>query len=340
MNFSKLSWIKNSLMDGLSAMALGLFSTLIVGIIVKTIGEQFISFDFFSQIGEQLVFIGVKAMSLTGPAIAVSVALALKAPQLVVFSNVAVGLYGYLYGGPVGAYVASIISIQVGKIVHKKMVPDIIITPLFVMISGYISAITIGKLVGLLMTGLGLIISEATIAHPIIMGAVIAVIMGMALTAPISSAALAIMLGLNGLAAGAATVGCCTQMIGFSMMGRKTNSLENSIAVGLGTSMLQIKNIVLHPWIWIPTILTSAILGPFSTTLFKMTNIAEGAGMGTSALVGPLLTITSMGLSTDTLLKIVILYFVLPVIFVEIITKILIIKKKITYNDLQLSIDE
>ena len=285
MKLSNFSWIKKSFIDGLSAMALGLFSTLIVGIIVKTIGEQLIAFETIAFLGEQLIFIGDKAMSLTGPAIAVSVALAFNAPKLVVLSNIAVGFYGYLYGGPMGAYIAAILSIQIGFLVNEKVVPNIIVTPLLVMISGFISAITIGKLVGLMMTGLGVIISEATVAQPLIMGVVIAVVMGMALTAPISSAALAIMLGLSGLAAGAATVGCCTQMIGFCVMGRKVNSIDNSIAVGLGTSMLQIKNIVLNPWIWLPTILASAILGPISTIIFKMTNVPAGAGMGTSALV-------------------------------------------------------
>jgi uncharacterized membrane protein len=336
----KSKWIQKYLLDGLSAMAMGLFATLIVGVIVKTLGEQLLLIPSIEPVAQALIQIGGVAMSLMGAGIAVAIASRFNATGLVLFASIVAGQVGALYGGPAGAYLAAVFAIELGFRVSKKTALDIIVTPLVVILSGYLMAITGGQLIGWLMDGLGFIIMEATNAQPILMGIIIAVLMGMALTAPISSAALAIMLGLSGIAAGAATVGCCAQMVGFATMGRKENPFGVTIAVGLGTSMLQIRNIILNPWIWVPPTLTAAILGPFATTFFAMENLPAGAGMGTSGLVGPILTITAMGLTADIVLKILVLYILLPILLTTIIT--LLFKKagKIKKDDCKITFEQ
>lgn len=336
---TKNKFVQKYILDGMSAMAMGLFSTLIVGVIIKTIGEQIVYIDSLSLVSESLIAIGTIAMGLMGAGIATAIAHRWNAPPLVLFASLVAGQVGALYGGPAGAYLASVIAIELGSKISKKTALDIIVTPFTVIIIGYLVAISGGQVIGWLMDGLGFVIMEATQAQPILMGIIIAVLMGMALTAPISSAALAIMLGLSGIAAGAATVGCCAQMIGFATMGKKENPYGVTFAVGLGTSMLQIRNIILNPWIWVPPTLTAAILGPFATTLFAMENLPAGAGMGTSGMVGPLLTITAMGFSWDVLIKILGLYIILPIILTTIFH--LLLKKigKIKENDCKIIIE-
>ncbi len=326
-------WFQHYILDGLSAMAMGLFASLIVGLIVKTMGEQIQVIPYLNALSPSLIQIGQTAMSLMGAAIGAAMAYKWKAPFLVLLASMVSGALGATLGGPAGAYLAVVIGVEVGQRISKKTPLDIIVTPMATIVSGYLMAITGGQLIGLFMTSLGLIITEATQAQPLFMGIIIAVIMGMALTAPISSAALAMMLGLSGLAAGAATAGCCAQMIGFAMMSRKENPMGMIVAQGLGTSMLQISNILKNPWIWVPPIVTSAITGGLTTVVFKMENVAAGAGMGTSGLVGPLLTLTTMGFTIEVVRNILILYIFLPtllsVLFYELLKKV----GKIKVND-------
>jgi len=220
-----------------------------------------------------------------------------------------------MLGGPVGCYIAALVAAEFAKLVAGRTKIDIILTPIVTIFTGCIAVWLVGPAVSALMTSLGQLIMRATELQPFFMGIVVSVLMGMILTAPISSAALAIMLDLSGLAAGAATVGCCAQMVGFAVASFRENRWGGLIAQGLGTSMLQVPNIVRRPQIWIPPTLASAILGPVSTLVFRMTNIPLGAGMGTSGLVGQVGTFTAMAGVYDfwTLLAIVIgLHFVAP----------------------------
>ncbi|WP_100373805.1 PTS transporter subunit IIC [Bacillus sp. FJAT-45037] len=298
-----ISW-KTYVITGLSHMALGLFASLIIGLIIRTLGEQ-TGIGFLEEVG-------ALAMSLTGPAIGVAVAFGLKAPRLVLFAAIISGAAGFQLGGPAGSFVAAVIATEFGKAVSGETKIDIIVTPLVTILSGFLVATLIGPGIDAGMTQLGSLIMWATEQQPILMGIMIAVIMGLALTAPISSAALAIMLGLEGIAAGAATVGCAAQMVGFAVSSYRENGWSGLIALGLGTSMLQVANIVRRPLILIPPTVAGAILAPFATTIFGMTNNPAGAGMGTSGLVGPMMTFTDMGFTFDVAISVALLYFILP----------------------------
>ena len=290
--------------DALGAMGVGLFSSLITGLILKTIG---------TKAGIPiLVEFGGLACAMTGPAIAVAIAQALKAPPMVVFSCVAVGFAGNTWGGPVGAFVGAVVASEIGKIISKETKIDIIATPSGTIIAGMAVAKLAGPTVSALMTGLGVIIMNATALQPGPMGAIVSAIMGMILTLPISSAAIAVALNLSGLAAGAAAVGCSTQMVGFAVMSYRENHVSGLLSLGLGTSMLQMPNIVRHPLIWVPPTLASFILGPISTLIFKMENIPTGAGMGTSGFVGQFGAIDAMGSSPAVLMQIALMHFLLP----------------------------
>ncbi|MDR3364367.1 MAG: PTS sugar transporter subunit IIC [Clostridiales Family XIII bacterium] len=310
--------VKRYALDALSAMALGLFASLLIGLIIKTIGEQIGIHAGETGFSLFLIKIGAVAMSLVGPAIGVAVAYGLKAPPLVLFASIATGYMGNMAwteggaaGGPAGAFVAALIAVEIGKLVSKETKVDIIVTPLATIFVGGVVAKFIGPVIGALMTGLGKVIMNATELQPFWMGIVVAVVVGLVLTAPISSAALCIMLDLSGIAAGAATVGCCAQMVGFAVISFRANGVGGLFAQGIGTSMLQVPNIIKNPWIVLPPTLAAAVLGPVATLGFRMTNIPAGAGMGTSGLVGQIGTFTSMGFTLDTLWKVVILHIVL-----------------------------
>ncbi|MEG2184944.1 MAG: PTS sugar transporter subunit IIC [Cloacibacillus sp.] len=299
--------------EALGAMGIGLFASLITGLILKTIG---------TKCGVPiLIEFGTLAGQMTGPAIAVAIAQALKAPQMVVFSCAAVGFAGNAWGGPVGAFVAAIVGTECGKMVAKETVIDVIATPSLTIVAGMTAAKLIGPPVSALMAALGLIIMRATELQPGPMGAAVSTIMGMILTLPISSAAIAVALNLSGLAAGAAAVGCSTQMVGFAVMSWRENGLSGLLSQGLGTSMLQMPNIVRHPIIWAPPTLASLLLGPVSTLVFKMTNIPSGAGMGTSGLVGQFGAIDAMGSSPAVLLQIALMHFLLPALLTLVIAE-------------------
>lgn len=290
--------------DALNFMALGLFSSLIVGLILKTIGG-------WANV-PWLIEVGSQAQSLMGAAIGVGVAYALKAPPLVLFASVVTGTAGAALGGPVGCFVAAACGAELGKLVHKLTPIDIVVTPAVTLVAGLAVAQFIGPPIASMMSVIGALIMWAVELQPFLMGMVVAVVMGILLTLPVSSAAVAIALSLSGLAAGAATVGCCAQMVGFAVMSYRENKVSGLLSQGLGTSMLQMPNIVRNPKVWIPPIVASAILGPISTLVFKMHNIPSGAGMGTSGLVGQVGTINAMGNSAQVWLSIGLLHFILP----------------------------
>lgn len=310
--------VKTYLIDALGAMAFGLFASLLIGTIFGTLGDK-TQIELFTTISDY-------CKQATGAALGVSIAYALHAPQLVLFSAATVGIAGNALGGPVGALLATIVGTELGKIVSKETRVDILVTPGITIISGVLVAQFAGPGVSAFMTAFGNLVKTTTEMQPFLMGALVSALIGIALTLPISSAAICIMLTLDGLAGGAATAGCCAQMIGFAVMSYKENGLGGLAAQGLGTSMLQMGNIVRNPKIWIPPTLASLITGPVATCIFRMENISTAAGMGTCGLVGPIGVYTAMGSGTNMWLGILLVCFVLPAIltfvFGEILRKI------------------
>lgn len=315
--------VKRYVQDALSSMALGLFASLLIGLIIKTAGEQFANLFGENLVCTFLVELGKLAMSMMGPAIGVAVAHALKAPPLVLFASAVTGYMGAemtafgidkITGGPAGAFIAVAVGVEFGKMVSKETKVDILVTPATVILTGGIAAKFAGPALGWCLIKLGDAIEAATEWQPFWFGIFISVVIGLLLTAPISSAAFCIMMELSGLAAGAATVGCCAQMVGFAVISFKVNRTGGLVAQGIGTSMLQVSNIIKHPLILIPPTLTAAIIGPVSTCVFHMTNNPAGAGMGTSGLVGQIMTFTDMGFTLDVMWKVLLLHIALPAI--------------------------
>ena len=304
-------FFKKYIIDALSHMAMGLFCSLILGLIIGQIAK-IPGLDFLSFIAEALA----SDSPLVGACIGLAIAYGLSCAPLVMISSAVTGALGYQFGGPVGAYVTIIIGAVLGNLISKRTPVDIILTPLVTIVCGGLFAKYCCSPINDFMLYLGSVINNATMLSPFLMGITVAVLVGCALTLPISSVALCVMLGIDGLAAGAATAGCCAQMIGFAVISYKDNGIGGFLSQGLGTSMLQIGNIVRKPLIWLAPTLTAAILGPVSTVLLKMTNNALGAGMGTAGLVGPLATYATM---TETgadagplIIKIICLYFIAP----------------------------
>ena len=328
-------YLKRYFVDAMSFMALGLFSSLIVGLIIS----QFAKIPHLEILAS---FSGVLSASspVVGGAIGAAIAYGLKSKPLVVFSCIAVGAFGYELGGPVGAYISALVANEITSLVAGKTKIDIVVTPLVCIITGGFVSTFAGPYLSQFMTGFGEIINQATQLHPFPMGITVSVLMGLALTAPISSAAIAIMLGLDGIAAGAAAVGCCAQMVGFAVTSFKANGVGGLISQGIGTSMLQFANIMRHPQIVIAPTLAGAILGPISTCLLKMTNIPTGAGMGTSGLVGQFGAYSAMGSSfggAKTVLLIAVMHVVAPAILSLIIH--LVLKKFGLVKDEYLKLD-
>ena len=333
--------------DGLSGMAQGLFATLIIGTIIQQIGT-------FAggSVGDTIYLIGKVAAGLTGAGIGAGVARKLDAGHLVIVSAAVAGMVGAFAGDlasgellvdgnlilsgpgePLGAFVAAYVAIELGILVSGKTRLDIILTPLV--------CIGAGPPISGFMSWLGSLINWGTEQQPFLMGIIVSVLMGMILTLPISSAALGVILNLSGLAAGAATVGCCCNMIGFAVASWRENKFSGFLAQGIGTSMLQVPNIVRHPQIWIPPILSSAILGPAGTMLFHMTNNATGSGMGTAGLVGPLMTwqvMTQTEPGTIVLFKIMLIQFILPAVLTLLISEFMRKKKWIHPGDMKLEL--
>ena len=271
--------------DALSAMAQGLFCSLLIGTIIRTLGQQ-------AGI-PMLVDIGTYAMGVSGPAMAVAIGYALKADPMVLFSLAAVGYAANIEGGaggPLAVLVIAIVACECGKLVSKETRIDILVTPAVTIGVGVLLAKLIAPPIGSAANAFGLVIDNATKLQPFWMGIAVSVLVGIALTLPISSAAICSVLGLTGLAGGAAVAGCCAQMVGFAVMSFKENRLGGLISQGLGTSMLQMGNIVKNPKIWIAPTLASAITGPLSTCVFhlQMNGAPVSSGMGTCGLVGQL----------------------------------------------------
>lgn len=288
----------------MGAMAMGLFASLLIGTIFSTLGGR-LNVPFLTQAADF-------AKAATGPALGIAIAASLGAPTLVLLSAAAVGYAGNALGGPVGAYLAVLVSTELGKLVSRETKVDILVTPTVTILSGAAVAIFAGPAVSALMTALGDLIMYATELRPVLMGVVVSVIVGIVLTLPISSAALCIMLGLSGIAAGAATAGCCAQMIGFAVMSFSENRWGGLVAQGLGTSMLQMGNIVKNPVLFLPPTLAAAVTGPLASAVFRLENIPAAAGMGTCGLVGPLGMLTVMEPSARFFLGLVLICFVLP----------------------------
>ena len=281
--------------DALSAMAQGLFCSLLIGTIVKTLGQQ-LSLPF-------LVEVGGYASSMSGPAMAVAIGYALQAPPLVLFSLATVGYAANALGsttlsgasgagGPLAVLLIAIIAAECGKAVSKETRVDILVTPLVTILTGVVLSALVAPAIGSAASSVGDFVEWATELQPFWMGILVSVVMGIALTLPISSAAICAALGLTGLAGGAAVAGCCAQMVGFAVLSFRENRWGGLISQGLGTSMLQMGNIVKNPKIWIPPILASAITGPIATCLFRfqMNGPSGGvaSGMGTCGMVGPI----------------------------------------------------
>ena len=319
-------WLNEIFIDGLSGMALGLFSTLIIGTIIAQIGKLI-----GGNVEAYLTAISNVAKTLTGAGIGVGVACKLKQGPLVTVSSAVVGLIGAFPtvetmteialgkpGEPLGAFVAAIVCVELGKLIAGKTKVDILLTPLICILAGAFVGLVVGPPISAFMTFVGNLVNVNVEAHPVIGGIIVSVLMGMILTLPISSAAIGISMSIGGLAAGAATIGCCCNMVGFAVASYRENKMGGLIAQGVGTSMLQVPNIVRKPVIWLPAILSSAILGPIGSAVLKMTSTPVGSGMGSAGFVGQFAAFESMtagGMSgAMALLQIVIMHFAMPAI--------------------------
>ncbi|HZW67016.1 MAG TPA: PTS sugar transporter subunit IIC [Pseudogracilibacillus sp.] len=307
--------LRDYFITALSYMALGLFSSLIMGLIMKTAGEQLEALSFVS-IGLQFQEMGSYAMDnkIMGGAIGVAIAYGLKAPPLVLFSALFAGAFGAELGGPAGSYVAVIFATEIGKIVYGSTRVDIIVTPFVTILIGFVTGKLIGVPINTFMVWFGEIINWSTTQHPFVMGIIVAVLMGWALTAPISSVAIAFMLSLDGLAAGAAAIGCSAQMMGFAVTSYRDNGFGGFLAQAIGTSMLQVSNIIKNPAILIPPTIAGIILAPIGTVMLNMTNNTAGAGMGTSGLVGQIMAFETMGFTMEVFWMVLIIHVIAPAI--------------------------
>ena len=311
--------------DGLSGMALGLFSTLIIGTIIGQIGTLV-----GNEIGTYLIAISSVAKTVTGAGIGVGVAAKFKQGPLVTVSAAVAGMIGAFpalgmesfalgkAGEPLGAFVAALIGIECGRLVAGRTKIDIILTPLVSICTGAAAGFIVGPPISNFMKWLGNLVNINVEASPILGGIAVSVLMGMILTLPISSAALGVSMGLTGLAAGAATIGCCCQMVGFAVASYRENKFGGFIAQGIGTSMLQVPNILRRPLIWLPPIISSAILGPLASAVLHMVSTPIGSGMGSAGFVGQIAAYGAMletGMSSKVaLIQIIIMHFVLPAV--------------------------
>lgn len=341
--------------EGLSAMAQGLFATLIIGTIIQQIGTLL-----GGTVGDMIFVTGKVAASLTGAGIGIAVAYRFQESPLVVVSAGTAGMVGafaskllagallvdgaMVYAGPgepLGAFIAAYVGIYFGHLVSGKTKVDILVTPIVCIGTGAVVGLILGPPISGFMAWLGSLINWGTEQQPFLMGIVVSVLMGMILTLPISSAALGIILNLSGLAAGAATVGCCCNMVGFAVASYRENKIGGLLAQGIGTSMLQVPNIVRKPIIWLPAILSSAILGPVGTLALHMTSNATGSGMGTAGLVGQIMTWQTMVQSESpsmVLIKILLIQIILPAAVTLGISEFMRKKGWIKYGDMQLEL--
>lgn len=286
--------------DALGAMAQGLFCSLLIGTIIKTLGQQ---------IGIQmLIDIGTYAMAVAGPAMAIAIGNALQADPMVLYSLAAVGYAANAEGGaggPLAVLLIAIIAAECGKVVSKETKIDILVTPAVTILVGVGLAKLIAPPIGSAASSFGTLINNATMLQPFMMGILVSVLVGIALTLPISSAAICAALGLTGLAGGAAVAGCCAQMVGFAVISFKENKWGGLVSQGLGTSMLQMPNIIKNPFVWTAPTLTAAITGPIATCIFhmEMNGAPINSGMGTCGMCGPIGVITGWLAPTEKALE-------------------------------------
>ena len=341
--------------DGLTGMAQGLFATLIVGTIIQQIGSLI-----GGNVGDMIFVLGKMAATFTGAGIGVGVAYRFKESPLVVLSAATAGMVvafaakllagsvlvdgAMVFAGPgepLGAFLAAYVGIEFGHLVSGKTKVDILVTPIVTITAGSAVGLLVGPPISEFMTALGALINWGTEQQPFLMGIIVSVLMGMILTLPISSAALGVILNLSGLAAGAATIGCCCNMVGFAVASYRENKIGGLLAQGIGTSMLQVPNIVRKPIIWVPAILSSAILGPVGTMILHMTSNATGSGMGTAGLVGQIMTwqtMTAVEPPMIVLIKIIVIQIALPAIVTLLISEFMRKKKWIQYGDMKLEL--
>ena len=316
--------VSHIFIDGLSGMALGLFATLIIGTIMGQIGNLV-----GGEAGTYIVSVANLAKTLTGAGIGVGVAAKYKSSPLVIISAATAGMIGAFPavtgmteitlgkpGEPLGAFVAAFAAIELGSLISGRTKLDIILTPTVSIAFGSVVGFVIGPPISRFMTWLGNLVNVNVDAHPFVGGVIVSVLMGIFLTLPISSAAIGISMGITGLAAGAATIGCCCQMVGFAVASYRENGFGGLISQGVGTSMIQMPNIVRRPQIWLPSIISSALLAPLSTMVLKMISSPVGSGMGSSGLVGQIAefqTMTAAGMKPAiVLVEIVVMHFLLP----------------------------
>ena len=327
--------------DAMGAMALGLFASLLIGTIFSTLGEYLahptltglsgFSGKAFAFLGDAFTEVATFAKASAGMAIGVAIAYSLGAHPLVIFSCAAVGSLSYSLGsqsvaytaGPAGVFIAAIVAVEIGMLVSKKTKVDILVTPTVTILSGYITARLVCPAVAYIMFYLGNFINTATELHPFLMGIIISVVVGIILTLPISSAAICAMIGISGLAGGAAAVGCCAQMVGFAVISYRDNKVSGLIAQGLGTSMLQMGNIIKKPQIWLPPTLAAAICGPVSTLVFSLKCSGVSAGMGTCGLVGIFGLVKDTNMTAMSGIGILLTAIVLPAVLSYIIYEVM-----------------
>lgn len=331
--------------DAMSSMAVGLFSTLLIGTIFSTLAK-YVHWELLSEISSYVT----AGSFATGAVLAVAIASCLKAPPLVLCSAGVVGAMSNALGatftiggaektltaGPAGVFFCALVAVELGKIVSKETKVDILVTPCVTILSGALLAKLLCPIIAYVMYWLGYFINTATEYQPIIMGIVISVVVGIILTLPISSAAICAIIGISGLAGGAAVAGCCAQMVGFAVISFRENRWGGIVAQGLGTSMLQMGNIVKKPIIWIPATLASAITGPLATAVFGLRCNGVSAGMGTCGLVGPLGVIEATDMNALTVTGIILICLVLPAILSLAFSEFMRYKGWIKLGDLQL----
>jgi uncharacterized membrane protein len=341
--------------DGMTGMAHGLFATLIIGTIIQQIGNMI-----GGPMGNYIFMMGKVAAALTGAGIGVGVACRFKESNLVVLSAATAGMVGAFAskilagavlvdgamvfsgpGEPLGAFLAAYVGIECGRLLAGKTKIDIIVTPLITIGVGSAVGLVLGPPISKFMGMLGEMINWGTEQQPLLMGIVVSVLMGMILTLPISSAALGVILKLSGLAAGAATVGCCCNMVGFAVASYRENKMGGLLAQGVGTSMLQVPNIMRKPIIWLPAILSSAILGPVGTVILKMANNPTGSGMGTAGFVGQIMTwqtMTATEAPEIVMFKIMLIHIILPAVVTLLISEFMRKKGWIKHGDMKLDL--
>lgn len=348
--------VKRYGIDALGAMAQGLFCSLLIGTILNTLGTQLhIGFltNTVATVSGVNYTVGGLASAMSGPAMAVAIGYALKCPPLVLFSLITVGFASNALGGaggPLAVYFVAIIAAEAGKMISKETKIDILVTPLVTIGVGTGVAALIAPALGKAAMKIGELIMLATNLQPFLMGIAVSVLVGIALTLPISSAAICAAFGLTGLAGGAAVAGCCAQMVGFAVMSFKENKWSGLLAQGIGTSMLQIGNIVKNPLIWIPPTLASAVTGPIATCIFrmKMNGDAVASGMGTCGLVGQIGVYTGWinditagtkaGITSMDWLGLVLVCFILPAVLTLVFAYPMRKKNLIKENDLKLDL--